>query len=116
MQANGKREARYLACGGSKTRPRWIARDVAHESDCNVRRDDSSAASVQREQPVNERGRLHGASELLIRVEWREARDRMDMSSNRRERRWRKRQQSHGRLRLQGKSTACRRADCGCGS
>jgi len=51
MQANGKREARYLACGGSKTRPRWIARDVAHESDCNVRRDGSSAASVQQEQP-----------------------------------------------------------------
>jgi hypothetical protein len=32
--------------------------------------------------PVDERGRLHGASELLVRVAWRiAASDRMDLSS-----------------------------------
>jgi hypothetical protein len=55
------------------------------ESDRNVRRDGSSVAPAQPKQPVNERGRLHGASELLTDVDWRiAANDRMDLSSNRR--------------------------------
>ena len=61
---------------------------LPRESDCDVRRDGSSAAPVQPRQPVNERGRLHGASELLTGVEWRIAsNDRMDVSSSRKERR-----------------------------
>ena len=78
---------------------------LPRESDCNVRRDGSSAAPVQPKQPVNERGRLHGAPELLIRVEWRiAASDRMDLSSDRKQRRWRTRHESYGRLRRQDKA------------
>jgi hypothetical protein len=42
---------------------------LPRESDCNVRRDGSNAAPVQPKQRVNERGRLHRASELSIRVQ-----------------------------------------------
>lgn len=84
---------------------------LPRESDCTMRRDGSSAAPAQPQQPVNERGRLHGASELLIGVDWRiAASDRMVLSSNRRGQRWRKRYESHSRLRLRDKSADVRRA------
>lgn len=111
MQNNGRREARYLACGRPTPDHAGSPVMLPRESDCTMRRDGSSAAPAQPQQPVDERGRLHGASELLIGVDWRiAASGRMVLSSNKRGQRWRKRYESHSRLRRRDKSADLRRA------
>ena len=77
---------------------------LPRESDGEMRRDGSNAAFVQPNHPVAERGRVHGAPELsscqVLRVA---ARRKVDLSSERKQRRWRTQHQRPDRLRGQDK-------------
>jgi hypothetical protein len=68
MQTIGRRETRYLACGGPRLTTLGAPVNMPRNSDCDMRLDDQDAAATQRKYPVNEPGRVHGASELDIVV------------------------------------------------
>ncbi|MFE3838906.1 hypothetical protein [Pseudogemmobacter sonorensis] len=75
---------------------------MLRQSDGKVRRDGSGAAKVQPKNPVAERGRVQGASEL---ENWRQQRDTENKSvylrSQKEKRRWRKDQRKRCQLRGQ---------------
>ena len=78
---------------------------MLRQSDGKVRRDGSSAADVQPKHPVDERGRVHGASELEACEQPRIAENRfVYLRILKEKRRWRKEQRKHDRLRGQDKS------------
>jgi hypothetical protein len=68
MQTIGRRETRYLACGGPRSTTLGAPVNMPRNSDCDMCLDDQDAAATQRKYPVNEPGRVHGASELDIVV------------------------------------------------
>ncbi len=77
---------------------------MLRQTDGKVRHDGSSAAFVQPKQPVAERGRLHGASELNGQKRNRSAENRLVYYRIREEeRRWRQNLAKHNRLRWQDK-------------
>lgn len=77
---------------------------MLRQSDGKVRHDGSSAARAQSIEPVAERGRLHGASDLEVRERQRAAEKNVVYLRGRKEkRRWRKEPRKHDRLRRQDK-------------
>lgn len=82
---------------------------MLRQSDGKVRHDGSSAANKQRNTPVAERGRLHGASELNVRIRNRAIEHRIVYyCSLEEERRWQTSREKYDRLRRRDKS-ACPR-------
>ena len=77
---------------------------MLRQTDGKLRRDGSSAAAVQPQYPVDERGRLHGASELKARTRDRIPENRFVYYRNQEEeRRCRQYPVKHNRLRRQDK-------------
>jgi hypothetical protein len=77
---------------------------LPRESDGEMRRDGSRAACEQPKHPVAERGRVHGAPELSsCQVLSVAAKRKVDLSSERRQRRWRTQHQRPDRSRGQDK-------------
>jgi hypothetical protein len=72
---------------------------MLRQSDGKVRRDGSSAAKVQPEHPVAERGGVQGASELQAREQKRVVeQNAVYYRSQKEKRRWQKEQRQHDRL------------------
>lgn len=85
------------------------------QSDGKVRHDGSSAANKQRNYPIAERGRLHGASELDARIRNRGIEHRIVYyRSLEEERRRQENLAKYGRLRLQDKRPHIAALSVGC--
>lgn len=79
---------------------------MLRQSDGKLRRDGSSAAKVQPEHPVAERGGVQGASELQAREQKRVVeQNAVYYRSQKEKRRWQKEQRKHDRLGGQDKRT-----------
>lgn len=88
---------------------------MLRQSDGKVRHDGSSAANKQRNYPVAERGRLHGASELDARMRNRGMEHRIVYyRSLEEERQWRISLEKHSRLRWQDKRAHIAGRSVGC--
>jgi hypothetical protein len=100
----GRREARYLACGRA-IGPRSSACDDARESDGKMRRGGSKAARTQHQHPVDERGRVHGVPELSAKADKPVAgKISVALNAGKEKRRWGTRRANQPRLRGQDKS------------
>lgn len=88
---------------------------MLRQSDGKVRHDGSSAANKQRNYPVAERGRLHGASELDTRIRNRGIENRVVYYRRlEEERRWKTSLTKYDRLRRQDKRAHIVRRSVGC--